>query len=218
MRYTYVIFDLDGTLLNTLEDLHRSVNMTLAEQGFPLRSIEEVKSFVGNGVAKLMALSLPEGTPVDRESYCLARFKEIYAQNCACTTKPYPYIEELLAHLKAAGVGVAIVSNKFDHAVKALAQAYFPGLVDVAVGERECDGVRKKPYPDTVFEAMRYMGAEAMATAYVGDSEVDILTAKYAGIPCLSVTWGFREATYLREQGATYLFDTAEALEAYLLG
>lgn len=215
--YTHVIFDLDGTLLDTLEDLHQSVNQALCSFGYPTRSLAEVRSFVGNGVGRLVALSVPAGTSSAQEALCLARFKEIYSQHCHDHTRPYPYIKELLTHLKSAGVGVGIVSNKFDGAVKALADLYFDGLVDVAVGEREDQGVRKKPYPDTVFEAMAQMGASPDTCVYVGDSEVDVQTSLNAGLSCLCVTWGFRTPDQLKEAGATHLFDTAQELEKYLI-
>ena len=217
MKYTCVIFDLDGTLLDTLDDLTDSVNMALGAFGFPRRTKEQVREFVGNGVARLVALAVPTGTPKEVELACLDKFKEIYAQNCTNQTRPYAYVPEMLTHLRAMGVKVGIVSNKFDGAVKMLAKQYFDGMVDVAVGERESQGVRKKPCPDTVFEAMAQMRADPTATAYVGDSEVDILTAQNAGMPCLSVSWGFRTREQLIDAGADLLFEDAQALEGYLL-
>ena len=218
MKYTCVIFDLDGTLLDSLDDLTDSVNQALVTFGFPQRTKSQVCSFVGNGVAKLVSLAVPKDTPLDVETACLAKFKEIYAQNCMNKTRPYPYIFELLAHLKTSGIKIGIVSNKFDGAVKMLAKRYFGGMVDVAVGERESQGIRKKPCPDTVFEVMTQLGAEATSTVYVGDSEVDILTAQNAGIECLSVLWGFRTHEQLIGAGASFLFEDAQALERYLLG
>ncbi len=217
MKYPYVIFDLDGTLLNTLDDLTDSVNAALKLHGYPPRSRQEVQSFVGNGVGRLVELSVPEGTSREDTETCLTTFKEIYAAGCRNRTAPYGGICELLADLKSAGVGVAIVSNKIDSAVKTLANTYFPDLISVAVGERESEGVRKKPYPDTLLQAMSVMGATATDTVYVGDSEVDVLTAKNAGVPCLSVTWGFRTPHQLTAAGATRLLDSVEALRVALL-
>lgn len=205
MSYNTVIFDLDGTLLDTLDDLWQGVNTALAAFGFPLRTKEEVRSFVGDGVAKLMERAVPAGTePTVREA-CLKAFKETYAACCKNNTRPYPHILTLLSALKAKGIQVAIVSNKFDQAVKALSSAYFGDLIQVAVGEREVDGIRKKPAPDTVFEAMRLLDSHPDTTVYVGDSDVDIFTAENAGIPCLSVTWGFRDEDFLLRAGAQRL-------------
>lgn len=216
MKYRYVIFDLDGTLLDTLDDLADSVNAALKTHGYPLRTREEVRSFVGNGVGRLIELSVPEGTSCEDTELCLAAFKEIYAAGCRNKTAPYEGICALLAELKTAGVGVAIVSNKIDSAVKTLAEAYFSGLIRVAVGEREREGVRKKPHPDTLLQAMTVMGASPADTVYVGDSEVDILTARNAGVPCLSVTWGFRSPEELETAGATHLIASAEELKQHL--
>ena len=217
MAYAYVLFDLDGTLLDTLEDLTDSVNQALRTFGYPPRTREEICAFVGNGVARLVALAVPKGTSAHDEAACLATFKAIYAQNCQNKTRPYEGICQLLTKLKTAGVGVAIVSNKLDEAVKVLAKTYFEGLVDVAVGERESQGIGKKPAPDTVFEAMRLLCASPADTVYVGDSEVDVLTAQNAGIPCISVTWGFRSQDVLLQAGAKTLANSVSQLETYLL-
>lgn len=218
MTYPYVIFDLDGTLLDTLDDLWHSVCAALAAHGYPARTRDEVRAFVGNGVSRLVELSVPSGTSEARTQACLDTFKLVYAEECKKRTSPYKGIRDLLIRLKAAGVRVAIVSNKLDSAVKTLAETYFEGLIDVAVGEREREGIRKKPHPDTVFEAMKLMGASPKDTVYVGDSEVDVLTAKNAGIPCLSVTWGFRTPQELTAAGATRLVHTAEELWVALGG
>ncbi len=216
MKYRYVIFDLDGTLLDTLDDLSDSVGAALEAHGYPPRTRQEVQAFVGNGVGRLVELSVPQGTSAEDTASCLATFKEIYAAGCRNKTAPYEGICPLLAHLKQAGVGVAIVSNKIDSAVKTLADTYFPGLIGVAVGEQESRGIRKKPHPDTLLQAMSVMGASPADTVYVGDSEVDILTARNAGIPCLSVTWGFRSPEELKAAGATHLISTAEELAKQL--
>lgn len=226
--YSAAIFDLDGTLLDTLDDLAAATNATLAAYGFPVRTREEVRLFVGNGVEKLMERALPDGHATvahlpDGSSAdfgaLLADFKSRYAACCEDCTRPYPGIPALLAALRDAGIPVAVVSNKFDAAVKALSAAYFGDLIPVAVGER--DGVRKKPAPDTVFEALRLLGVPADGTpspVYIGDSDVDIATAAAAGLPCISVTWGFRSRPFLTSHGASTFADSAATLGALLLG
>lgn len=218
MAFDCVIFDLDGTLLNTLDDLCDSVNAALELCGYPRRKKEEVCGFVGNGVARLVALAVPSGTSLEQTAACLAVFKEIYAERCRDKTAPYEGIRELLSALKKKGIKTAIVSNKLDAAVKALSQTYFSGLVDVAIGEQEDKGIRKKPHPDMVLAVMAALSADATRTVYVGDSEVDILTAQNAGIPCLSVTWGFRTSCELTQAGASRLVSTAEALWEAIMG
>ncbi len=195
------IFDLDGTLLDTLADLAVSANYALRENGFPERSVEEVRRFVGNGVRKLIERAVPSGTPYDEVEKTLATFKCHYTEHNLDTTKPYPGIVSMLKRLKDDGCQVAVVSNKFDAATKALCAHFFSGLVDVAIGESE--KIRKKPAPDTVFEAMRILQAEPRQCVFVGDSDVDIQTARNAGIPCVSVLWGFRDKQFLIEHGAT---------------
>ncbi len=191
---TAVIFDLDGTLLDTLGDLHAAVNHVLTEFGYPERTIGEVCRFVGNGAAQLIRLAVPEGE--DWEPV-LAAFQVWYAAHCDILTAPYAGIEEALAILGET-YPLAVVSNKPDRAVKELAKIYFPALY--ARGEStDCP---RKPAPDMVFKAMEAIGVERCV--YVGDSDVDILTAKNAGVECLSVTWGFRGEEELRAAGATH--------------
>lgn len=221
MPYTIAVFDLDGTLLDTLDDLTDAVNEALFRFNFPARTRDEVRSFVGNGVERLVRLSVPEGTDEDTLIACLSVFKEMYAAGCDRHTQPYPGILSLLDELRACGVRVAVVSNKFDAAVKALCARYFGDRVEVAVGERAT--VRKKPAPDTVFEALAALGVSSekkhsVRAVYIGDSDVDILTARAADMPCLSVTWGFRDAAFLKESGATVLVDDADELRAAILG
>ncbi len=223
------IFDLDGTLLDTLDDLHGAVNHALAGAGLPLRTRDEVRRFVGNGVELLMRRAVPAGTAEPVLQAALADFKSFYAQNCARCTAPYPGVLPLLDALRDAGVGTAVVSNKFDAATKRLSAHYFGDRVSVAMGEREADGIRKKPAPDTVFEALNAFGISREALAadlpshrrrvvYIGDSEVDIETARNAGIPCISVTWGFRDCDFLRACGADTLVDTPAELLQILTG
>ncbi len=210
------VFDLDGTLLDTLDDLHAAVNRALAKSDFPLRSREEIRTFVGDGVALLIRRALPHGVGEAAFLSCLSDFKADYATACDVRTEPYEGIVGMLRALRAAGIKIAVVSNKFDTATKQLCTRYFSGLTDVAVGERESDGVRKKPFPDTVFEALETLGASPddpdTHAVYIGDSEVDIATATNAGLPCISVTWGFRDADLLRAHGATTLADTPDAV------
>lgn len=207
IMYKTVIFDLDGTLLDTLADLHASVNAALSAFGLPSRSIEEVRSFVGNGIAKLIERSIGNAEFPDFAGV-LSVFKAHYGAHCKDKTKAYDGILPLLQTLQAAGVQTAVVSNKADFAVKLLAEEYFQGLLLDAVGENEAAGVRKKPAPDSLFAVMEKLGAKQADVVYVGDSEVDIQTAQNAGVPCISVTWGFKDREFLLENGATLLVDT----------
>ena len=216
MRYDTVIFDLDGTLLDTLQDLAAAVNYALHQQGYPPRTVQEVCRFVGNGVEKLMRRAVPAGLPEERIMTALAVFKDYYALHNNDATAPYPGIEALLDHLKARGVRMAIVSNKNDPNVKALARLYFPTTISMAVGEG--GGVRAKPCPDTVLHVMNTWGCDPSRVLYVGDSDVDIQTARNAGVDCASVCWGFRPEPELRAAGATLLVHTAQELEAVVLG
>ena len=216
MRYDTVIFDLDGTLLDTLQDLAAAVNYALRQQGYPPRTVQEVCRFVGNGVEKLMRRAVPAGLPEERIMAALAVFKDYYARHNNDATAPYPGVEALLDHLKAHGVRMAIVSNKNDPNVKALARLYFPTTISMAVGEG--GGVRAKPCPDTVLHVMNTWGCDPSRVLYVGDSDVDIQTARSAGVDCASVCWGFRPEQELRTAGATLLVHTAQELEAVVLG
>ena len=197
-----VIFDLDGTLLDTLDDLCSSVNHAMKEMGYPLRSITEVRSFVGNGILVLIRKSVPAGTDEKSIEKALSIFKEHYGIHCNDLTKPYEGIKEMIASLQKKNIKMAIVSNKADFAVKELAEIYFKGTISVAIGEMESAGVRKKPEPDTVFKAMELLGSSAEESVYVGDSEVDIATARNAGLDMVLCAWGFRGEDYLRRMGA----------------
>ena len=207
-----VIFDLDGTLLNTLQDLCNSTNAALAQYGYPARSIDEVRSFVGNGVKLLILRALRIEKPEDCPDFddVFAAFRAHYGVHSNDRTCAYPGVMELLKKLKSANAPMAIVSNKLDPAVKQLNEIYFQEYISVAIGENEAAGVRKKPAPDTVYAALRELGVSAEQAVYVGDSEVDIATAKNAGIPCISVTWGFRDRECLIAHGAEIFCDTPE--------
>ena len=204
-KYKAVIFDLDGTLLNTLEDLTDAVNYALEKHGFTTHSVDDIRKFLGNGVRALMELAVPGGAESHAFEETFQDFKEYYSVNCHNKTKPYDDIIELLQALLERGYKVAIVSNKMDEAVKELREVYFNDLIKVAIGESE--NVRKKPAPDTVNEALKQLGCTAEESIYVGDSEVDIETAANAGMICVSCLWGFRDEAWLKENGATYIID-----------
>ena len=210
-----VIFDLDGTLLDTLEDLADSANFALTAHGFPRRSLGEVRQFVGNGVRELIRRAVPEGTPPQELERCLAEFKAHYLHNMQNKTRPYPGILELLGALRAQGRPLAVVSNKFDGAVKGLCRNYFGDRIEAAIGESQ--GVARKPAPDTVLRALAELGMPREGAVYIGDSDVDIETAKNAGLPCISVSWGFRSRAFLTGHGAQTIADTVEALKELLL-
>ena len=211
-----VIFDLDGTLLNTLDDLVDSTNYALSKFGYPTRTIEEVRQFVGNGVAKLIERAIPEGKNNPNFEKCLAIFKENYAQNMYNKTAPYNGIIEMLSNLKSKGIKIAVVSNKFDLAVKELCKKYFEGFIDFAAGENEAQGIKKKPAPDTVTSVLNEFNFAPEDAVYVGDSDVDIMTAKNSKMPCISVTWGFRDEKFLLENGATILINAPSEIYNHL--
>ena len=213
MTYKTVLFDMDGTLLDSLSDMHDAVNHILAENGWAARSREEIRAFVGNGARKLMERAIPETLAPQRFEAVLADYKDWYqAHNCV-KTQPYPGISHVLAELEARGVKTAVVSNKPDATTKALAARFFPGLP--AFGQR--DDVPPKPAPDLVFRALETLGEDAADAVYVGDSEVDVATARNAGLPLAAVSWGFRGRQALAESGAADIVDTAEQLLAKLL-
>lgn len=199
-QYKAVVFDLDGTLLNTLEDLRDSVNYGLEKNGMPKRSLEEIRRFVGNGVGKLIERAVPRGTTKDEEARVFAAFKEHYAVHCNDKTDLYPGIREMLSELKKRGYLMAIVSNKLQSGVDALSELYFKDFTKVAVGGRE--DMPKKPAPDMVFEALRQLAVTKDEAVFVGDSEVDIATAGNAGMDCITVAWGFRSRQEQEKAGA----------------
>ena len=213
--YETIVFDLDGTLLDTLDDLTDSVNASLEKFNLPKRTKSEVRAFVGNGIAKLVERAAGEENKLLWQDI-LTEFKKHYAVHCADKTAPYEGILPLLRALKARGIKTAVLSNKADFAVKSLAETYFEGLLQAAVGENEEAGIRKKPAPDSLFSVMEQLSAEKETTVYVGDSEVDIQTAKNAGVDCICVTWGFREREFLEEQGGRIFVDTPEDIFKFL--
>ena len=209
-KYKTYIFDLDGTLLSTLADLAASTNYALRTHHMPERSLDEVRRFVGNGVKKLMERAIPDGlnNPLFEETF--ATFRQHYMQHNLDTTQPYPGIMQLLEQLKAEDKNIAVVSNKFYAATRELCRHFFGDLVPVAIGERE--DIRKKPAPDTVIEALRELGVDKEGAVYIGDIDVDIMTAKNSGMPCVSVLWGFRDKEFLLEHGATTLISKPEEM------
>ena len=207
-----IIFDLDGTLLNTLEGLKNSTNFALKKFNSPEITLEQTRSFVGNGVRKLIERAIPNGEQNPDFEKCLNTFKEHYSKTMYQKTVAYDGIEDMLTELKRKGIKTGVVSNKFDTAVKELCKNYFDGLIIVAIGESP--NVRKKPAPDSVLKAMKILGAKPENTLYVGDSDVDIQTAKNSNLKSVGVTWGFRDRELLEKEGADFIINTpCELLE-----
>ena len=210
--YNTYIFDLDGTLLDTLTDLAASCNYALRTHGMPEHSIDDVRRFVGNGVRKLMERAIPDGEANPDFEATFATFREYYMQHSLDTTKPYPGIEDALTELKARGCRLAVVSNKMMAATVELCRHFFPDTIEVAIGENEAEGIRKKPAPDTVFAALKRLGVSGDNAVYVGDSDVDLATAHNSNLPCISVLWGFRDRDFLLDHGATTLITSPKEL------
>lgn len=210
MKFKTIIFDLDGTLLDTLGDLSSSVNYALRQHGMPERSKSEVRRFLGNGIQKLIAQSVPEGTDEKKTEKVLLTFRAYYLAHSLDETASYEGINELLHALRSKGVETAIVSNKLDPAVKDLHRHFFSDTISVAIGESP--SIRRKPAPDMVDECIRQLGCDRDSCLYVGDSEVDLQTARNASLPCCSVSWGFRDKKQLIEAGATTIIDCPEEL------
>lgn len=210
MKYQLVIFDLDGTILDTLEDLKNSTNAALAAFQYPARTLEEVRQFVGNGIGLLIERAVPAGTTRQQTDKVLEFFRQHYKVHCKENTRPYEGIPELIQSLRQAGVLTAVVSNKADFAVQELCREYFPDCFDFVVGERE--GIRRKPYPDSVNEVIEKLGIDKTSAVYVGDSDVDVQTAENAGTAGIFVTWGFRSREFLQQNGAEYLAETPRQL------
>lgn len=190
MKYKLAIFDLDGTILDTLEDLKNSVNYALEINGFPIRTREEVRTFIGNGIRKLIERAVPNGTEMKKIDKVFCDFKEYYGEHSMDTTKPYDGIVEIINKIRSEGMKTAVVSNKADFAVQKLCDEFFYGLFDFVVGERE--GIRRKPAPDSVNEVLKKIEIDKKDAVYIGDSDVDVETANNADIDCIAVLWGFR--------------------------
>lgn len=210
-QYKLVIFDLDGTLLNTLDDLADSVNFVLAERGYQQRTTEEVRSFVGNGIKKLIERAAPSQADKAVIEDMFIAFRQHYSQHCMDKTRPYDGITELLRQLRDSGIMTAIVSNKADSAVQQLGKHYFDGLLNFAIGERA--GLSRKPEPDMINMVLCELDTAKEDVLYVGDSDVDIITARNAGLESVLVTWGFRDVEQLHAAGAQVLVDTADELQ-----
>ena len=207
------IFDLDGTLLDTLEDLYDAVNYTMRLYGSPKRTVSEVRRFVGDGAAELIARALEGGRGNENYERALADFMTYYNEHADIKTRPYTDIVGLLERLGERGIVCAVVTNKPDAAARALCQKHFGGLLKSAIGDRE--GLRRKPAPDKIHAMMRELDIDR--AVYIGDSEVDVLTAKNAEIPCVCVTWGFRDEDTLRACGGEVFVNTADELEGEIL-
>lgn len=203
-----VIFDLDGTLLDTLGDLHAAVNHALRAFGFAERSLDEVRRFIGNGVVKLMQRATPEGTDEETDARCLDAFREYYLAHMQDMTAPYEGVIPLIKELREKGIKTAVVSNKFHKAVYGLCLDYFPGLIDEAIGVS--NEAERKPSPVNVYKAMEKLGVNADECIYIGDSEVDVQTAHNAGVKCIGVTWGFRDREELA--GAQIICDSCDEI------
>lgn len=210
-----VVFDLDGTLLNTLDDLAGAVNYALTQHGYPTRTIDEVRRFVGNGIANLVHRSLPDGVDAESEATVFADFRTYYAQHNLDLTAPYAGVQEMLTALAAHGIKMALVSNKIESAVESLRQHFFADTISVAIGDNL---VRpRKPAPDGTYAALATLGVTPDEAIFVGDSEVDVDTARNAGMRVLAVTWGFRDVDILREHGASLFADTPDEATRLLL-
>ena len=212
MRYQTYVFDLDGTLLDTLGDLAASTNYALRTHGMPEHSLDDVRRFVGNGVRVLMERAVPQGAENPQFEAAFQTFRTHYMQHSLDTTKPYDGILETLEALKAEGCRLAVVSNKMMAATQELCRHFFRDTIEVAIGEHEAQGIRKKPAPDTVNEAFRQLGVGKERAVYVGDSDVDILTARNSGLPCINVLWGFRDRDFLIQHGAETLISAPSEL------
>lgn len=215
MGYQTVLFDMDGTVLDTLYDLWASTNAVLRELGYPERTLEEIRSYVGNGARNQIRCALPEGSSDAVIDDALRRYQAHYAEHCRDHTQPYEGIMPMLRALDAAGKQLAVVSNKPDRMVKLLSEEHFGGLMHVAIGETPA--CRRKPAPDTVYAALDALGVSGDGAVYVGDSEVDVATARAAGLPLLAVSWGFRGRAALEQAGAEVIIDSPEALTRHIL-
>lgn len=214
MKYTTIVFDLDGTLLNTLDDLADSVNYALRENNLPERTINEIRRFIGNGVRILIRRSVPEGTSEEVYEKTFAMFENHYRGNSRNKTAPYDGVLELMRELKNDGYKLAIVSNKIDFAVKDLREEFFSDVIDIAIGDSP--DTNNKPEPDMVFKALKLLNSEADEAVYVGDTDVDLETAYNSGMDCISVSWGFRSREELEGYNAKMIADTAEDIKKFI--
>ena len=212
-KYTTAVFDLDGTLLDTLEDLTASINHMLSLNGFPLRTLGEIRTFVGNGMAKLVERSLPENADMNNFGAYSKQFTQHYGKNSKNKTRAYDGVIDVLCALKNKGIKTAVVSNKMDEQTKPLCREFFGSTVDYAVGQKE--GIEKKPAPDSVFDALRTLGSGKEESVYIGDSDVDFMTAKNSGLDFIGVSWGFKGREFLEALGAKTVIDSPQELIEY---
>lgn len=216
MTKRIVIFDLDGTLLNTIADLTDSTNFMLSNFDFPSKTIEQVQQYVGNGTAKLIERAIPDGANNPNFEKCINIFKKHYSKNMFNKTSPYDGVIPMLEKIKSMNIKTAVVSNKFDHAAKELCKKYFYGLIDYCAGENELIGIMKKPSPDMISMVLNEFKIEPNDAIYAGDSDVDIITANNANIECISVLWGFKDKEFLINNGAKILISTPNEIFKYL--
>lgn len=216
MKYRLAIFDLDGTVLNTLDDLAAALCHALEKNGMPPRTREEVRGMVGNGIRRLCERGVPEGTDSESVDRVYGDFMDYYTVHMYDSTVPYDGVLPLLSRLSACGVRTAVVSNKRDGAVRELCKRFFPAMFDITVGERE--GVARKPAPDSVLQVLRSLGYRREEAVYIGDSDVDIQTARAADIDCISVDWGFRDRAFLESSGASVIVSDTSELLSHILG
>ncbi|MBR1861245.1 MAG: HAD family hydrolase [Lachnospiraceae bacterium] len=216
MNYKLAVFDMDGTILNTLQDITNAINYALRTNGYPEHSIDEVRFFVGNGLRKLVERAIPEGSPKEVADKVFDTLIPYYRAHSADTTRPYEGIEKLLRDLKAAGILCAVVSNKADAAVQDLVRDYFDGLFDMALGESP--EVAKKPAPDMTKKVLDTLGIEPKDAVYIGDSDVDIATARNSGLDEILVDWGFRSREFLEEHGAKRICSNTGEVYAIIAG
>lgn len=214
-KYKLALFDLDGTILNTVKDLQQSINHCLERYNYPLKTEAEVASFMGNGIRRLCELAVPCNTETKIIDEVFEEFNKYYAVHCNDYTKPYDGIIDIVNKLKENGVIVTVVSNKADYAVQPLLKSHFNGVFEYGVGLKE--GIRKKPYPDSCNEIINKYKIDKKDTVYIGDTEVDIATAKNAGIDCVSVSWGFRSRKELIDAGASLIIDDVDELLGVIL-
>ncbi|MBE5964355.1 MAG: HAD family hydrolase [Lachnospira sp.] len=209
----YLIFDLDGTLLNTLEDLCDSVNVVLRANSMKERNLDEIRSFVGNGIKRLIELSVEDGTSTELTNKCYEEMLAYYKEHSQIKTGPYEGVVDMLKNLKAKGKKIAVVTNKVQEAAQAVCDKYFTELIDVVIGDDKKHPL--KPQPDNVYKALDILGASKEEAVYIGDSEVDVMTAKNSGLDFVAVSWGFRERKLLEEFGVK-IVDKTEELEEEL--
>ncbi len=205
MKYTLAIFDMDGTILNTLDDLKDSLNVTLKALGYPERTLAEVRSFVGNGIGKLIERAVPAGLSIREKEKVLEMFTEYYGEHSQDKTRPYDGIVEAIAAIRQCGIKTAVVSNKINFAVKDLVKKFFDGLFDYSLGETP--GLNRKPHPDMVNKVLQDLNIDKKDAVYIGDSDVDIMTAKNSSLPIIAVSWGFRDRDFIKEKGAEIIVD-----------